>query len=324
MPEEAGRRPARRRRGDDPGGPRLRRYETARLVWDARLRLFDPLSKQHARHGDDGGASPGRGLDQKGRPRRQAGRGSPDGLRAFRRRRRVRAGQGHEGTLVLGHQPFRRPVPRHRRRLCEAPDDPAQLPRHKGHQVRDGAVAAADLAARPAPSTVAHRRLRGPSAHHVGHRRRGTWDGPSPQVRYQRLPLTSRLAPGLHPLRPHPRHAEVRLRPLMQRFGSRPRTWCRWRGSGDLPSRPHMPIFVGHSMPGGGRAMAGVRTAVQKVIVAGSEPRRPSGVSSASMAAMSSASSLNARAPMFSLSLPSLTDFGITTRPLSRCHRMMT
>ena len=106
-----------------------------------------------------------------------------------------------------GHQPFRRHVTRDRRRLCEALDDRAQLPRHKGHQVRHGVVAAAHLAARPARSTVAHQCLRGPPAHHAGHRRRGARDGSSAQVRHQQPPHTFRLPPGLHALRPHPQHA---------------------------------------------------------------------------------------------------------------------
>ncbi len=79
LPEEAGRSSARGRQGDDPGGPRLWRYETVRLSRDARLRLCDPVPGQHARHGGDGGAPPGCGLGRQGRPRRQAGWGSPDG-----------------------------------------------------------------------------------------------------------------------------------------------------------------------------------------------------------------------------------------------------
>ncbi len=39
---------------------------------------------------------------------------------------------------MLGHQLRRRHGPRDSRRLCEALDDRAQLPRHKGHQVRHG------------------------------------------------------------------------------------------------------------------------------------------------------------------------------------------
>ena len=41
---------------------------------------------------------------------------SPDGVRASRRRRRVRPRQGHEGTLVPGHQPRRR----HGREIVDA------------------------------------------------------------------------------------------------------------------------------------------------------------------------------------------------------------
>ncbi len=126
LPDETGRGSARRRRGDDPGGPGLRRYDAVRLPRDARLRPCHPVPGQHAPHGGDGRAPPGRGLGRQGRPPR------PDVLGHLSRVGPGADGRAGSPAWSLKSGPARSTDPRHRPTPVSAPasgsDDPRPLP----------------------------------------------------------------------------------------------------------------------------------------------------------------------------------------------------
>ena len=63
---------------------------------------------------------------------------------------------------------------------------------------------------------------------------------------------------------------------------------------------------------------------VNQANTAGSGPTRPEAPSRRSMARLSSASSWKSKTSIFSRMREGVTDFGITTKPLSRCQRRMT
>src|SRR4051794_21762185 len=133
LPAAAGRGAARQRPGHPPG--RLRRHQAVRLSRRPGLRLRHPAERQHhgqrSRRDDD--RSGRRGPRRPGAQAARCHRGAVPG-----RRRRVRACQGHEGSLVSGDEQRRCALTADHRPLFKTLERGAELPRYQGSAFRPG------------------------------------------------------------------------------------------------------------------------------------------------------------------------------------------
>src|ERR687889_2839253 len=147
-----------------------------------------------------------------GRPGRGPGRSGAQAARCHRgavpgRRRRVRAGQGHEGSLVSGGEQRCCILTADHRPLFKTLGRGAELPRYQGSALWHGPFLSSHQRPATARPAAAAQCLRCRSAHPARRRRREPRHGPPPQVQHRQDPLPFPVPPGQHALRSDPQHA---------------------------------------------------------------------------------------------------------------------